>query len=182
MRVLFSKATALWLLLSAFFARKNERKRTKEVTAVEILITVIAIMALLLILGVSLEVIALIIVSLLMLAVSLMGIFFCACLILFARARREDAQFTGMDDSRGYKVAVYKLSDSELLHNIFPAEISFVEYVYNETDVRVSVCRLGKRKFVIDGHSLFIIVLGFFLSLLSTAGITIEIISLFARG
>lgn len=147
----------------------------------EALIIVIVIAALLLILGVSLDMMALGIMALVDLAAGLMLVFFAVCTFLLLISKRQNAEFVGIEDARGFDTAVYELESGERLGDIFPAENALRNLVYRKKHKRVSVCRLKKHKFVIDGHSALTILLGLLLSSLSFAGALVQTLNYFAE-
>ena len=152
-------------------------------------IVVIAILVVLgLILGISLASAAEIIVGIMIILLSLMMIFFVYMGILLLFTKRSEGELDGFGKVReeGYETAFYRLTggqgsegaEEERLPNIFPAENIMRGSIYTGGRKRLRVFRGRRRSFVIDRHSMAIIIFGLILTAPSLVYVIIEFIQL----
>ena len=136
----------------------------------EILIAVAIIVALLLLLGVSLQTIlvaaGVIVLSLIALAMASIVLFFLLSDLLLPFRKPVKGTFLRVDDSGRMDHAVYRVGDTEYTCS-FPAESFGRKRIYQpEKDYLLLIPRFGSRKTAFDRHSLFILALGTVVSVL----------------
>lgn len=124
----------------------------------EILFSVIIILALLLLAGVDIGLILLLVLGLVGVLVILMGLFFAVCMVLVVISKRKSAFFLEMDESGRYPVAVYDINGAPT-KNIFPCEMVMRKRLYvPEKKIHILHCSPIKR--TIDGNALITIIVG----------------------
>lgn len=141
----------------------------------EIVITVIIIIALLLFFGISPETIfvvfATIILGLVALAMLLFILFFLITDISLLFRRRVKGKFLRVDDTDRWDHAVYEYENQEYTC-LFPAESFGRQRIYHENRMySLLIPRNPKRRSAYDRHSLFTIVIGSFFAVIMAAAL-----------
>lgn len=150
----------------------------------EALVVIAIIVVLGLILGVSLTSAAQIIVALMILVLSLMLLFFAGMTVVLLMTKSGDGELDGFEKPEGgYETAIYLCGgteggETERLPNVFPAENIMREFIYKKGRRRLRIFRGKRRSFVIDRHSMAIILFGFILTAPSLAYVVIEFIQM----
>ncbi|MCR5121605.1 MAG: hypothetical protein K6B74_04220 [Ruminococcus sp.] len=138
-------------------------------------VVVLVILAVLgVILGVSLTSVAAALMILMIAALGLMLIFFLYMSVVLLRTQSAEGELDGFEKpAHGYETAYY-LCGSERLPNIFPAENIMREFIYRGGRTKLRLFRGKRRSYVIDRHSMAIIIFGLVLTLPSLAYVIIE--------
>ena len=131
---------------------------------VEIVLSVVIIIALLLFFGVSVQTIltgaVLILISLVVLAILLIAVFFFATDISLLFRKRVKGKFLRIDDTTRFDHAVYDVNGTEY-HCVFPAESYGRKRIYHtDKEYMLLISRSEKRNSAYDRHSLITIVFG----------------------
>ncbi len=139
-------------------------------------VVVLVILAVLgVILGVSLTSVAAVLMVLMIAALVLMLIFFLYMSVILLRSERAEGELDGFEKpEHGYETAFYLCEGSERLPNIFPAENVMREFIYRKGRTKLRLFRGKRRSYVIDRHSMAIIIFGLILTLPSLAYVIIE--------
>jgi ABC-type multidrug transport system fused ATPase/permease subunit len=140
---------------------------------VEIVLSIVIIIALLLFFGVSVQTIltgaVLILIALVVLAIILIAVFFFATDISLLFRKRVKGKFLRIDDSTRFDHAVYDVGGTEY-HCIFPAESYGRKRIYHvDQEYTLLIARSEKRKTAYDRHSLITILFGTVFSALLVA-------------
>lgn len=142
----------------------------------EALIVLAIILVLLICMGISYELIALMFLALLDLLLLAIFVFFMYCLIKLWGGKMKTARFTKIDISpkSKFKTAFYQIGDQEYA-NAFPAELLAKKLFYSKLrDKKVFLCKNGD---VFDVYSLVTVAAGLLLGASSFVIMFIEIIS-----
>ncbi|MCR4761098.1 MAG: hypothetical protein K5705_12700 [Oscillospiraceae bacterium] len=131
---------------------------------VEIVLSIVIIIALLLFFGVSVQTIltgaVLILISLVVLAIILIAVFFFVTDISLLFRRRVKGRFLRIDDTARFDHAVYDVGGTEY-HCIFPAESYGRKRIYHtDREYMLLISRSEKRNSAYDRHSLITILFG----------------------
>ena len=142
-------------------------------------VVVIVILAVLgLILGVNITSVAAVLLIIGMITLGAMLLFFTVMSVILLRSKRTDGVLDGFEKpEHSYEKAFYicETDDgSERIPNIFPAENIMREFIYKKGKTKLRLFRGKHRSFVIDRHSVAIVIFGFLLTLPSLAYIIIE--------
>lgn len=148
----------------------------------ELIVVLVVLGVLGLILGVSVTSVAQVLVLLMMIALGLMLLFFSVMGIILLRSKRTVGELDCFEKpEQGFDTAMYiceTAEGSERLPNIFPAENIMREYIYKKGKTKLRLVRGKRRSYVIDRHSMAIIIFGFILTLPSLTYVVIEFIQL----
>ena len=130
----------------------------------EIIVTIVIIIALLLFIGVSVQTIlltlAIILLALVALSMLLIILFFVLTDLFLPFRKPVKGKFLRVDDTERFDHAVYQVGDQEYTC-MFPAESFGRKRIYQENkEYLLLIPRSGKRKNAYDRHSLFIIAVG----------------------
>lgn len=148
----------------------------------EALIILVIIIALLVIAGISAEVIMLGIMCLMALGMLLLFVFFAFCIIRLIKCEKTYGRLAKVEKHPkfGYSTPHYEIS-GDVYENVFPCEVVMKNRLYAEG--RICKLRLDrKRGKVFDGNAAISSVAGLFLSGLSVFMILSQIIEMFGEG
>ena len=148
----------------------------------EIIITVVIIIALLLFMGVSVQTILLtlgiILLALVALSMLLIILFFLLTDLFLPFRKPVKGKFLRVDDTDRFDHAVYQVGEQEFTC-MFPAESFGRKRIYQENkDYLLLITRSGKRTTAYDRHSLFIIAVGTVISVIFAFLLTFGIVYL----
>lgn len=149
-------------------------------------VVVIAIVIVLgLILGISLTSAAQILLGLMVVVLGLMMIFFMGMTVVLLMTKRGEGELDGFEKppEHGYETAYYRCGneDGERLPNIFPAENIMRGFIYTKGVKKLRVFKGKRRSFVIDRHSMAIIIFGLVLTAPSLVYVIIEFMQMRAQ-
>ncbi len=136
----------------------------------EFIVVVAVIAVIILILGVSMTMVAKALLVISGIVLVLMLVFFAAMSVMLLFSKKAEGEFDGFEKKGegSFETAWYKLGE-ERLPNIFPAENFMRKQIYQSGVHKMRRLSLGKRSFAIDDHSILIILMGLWLTGLSTA-------------
>ena len=142
-------------------------------------IIVLVILAVLgMILGVNVTSVAALLLILGMITLGAMLLFFMVMSVILLKSKRTEGELDGFEKpEHSYEKAFYlcdTANGSERFPNVFPAENIMREFIYRKGRTKLRLFRGKHRSFVIDRHSMAIVIFGFILTLPSLAYIIIE--------
>lgn len=148
----------------------------------EALIVIVILIVLGMILGVTLDSVAAVLMILMMIALVFMLAFFSVMTVVLLRSKRAEGELDGFDKpEHGYETAMYLCKTdegSERLPNVFPAENIMRGMIYKKGKAKLRLFRGKRRSFVIDRHSMAIVIFGMILTLPSLVYVAIEFIQM----
>ncbi len=129
----------------------------------EILIGALVILLLLVILGVSVEMIIQGILWILAILLLMMTLLFAASVVFLLLGKRCQAEFLRIDMQGKWGNAVYRIDGAEY-KNAYPAELLLQKWIYRKRMTTARLWRRGGISFLFDWYSVIIVALGLPLS------------------